>query len=164
MECSTFDNPSIRNQPIEFLCTIGERQPSVFDEEDVLKTFLDLVFKLMIDIDEEIDDEWMNPKAGWKLEDSDEVEDSVLFGKTVVNRLIKALGEDVMLPLLDTIILNTVSNDSDWRFKNAGFMAFSQVGEYLEDVTKVEAMIPIVVENFKHENARVRHASLHCIG
>lgn len=43
-------------------------------------------------------------------------------------------------------------------------MAFSQVGEYIEDVKGIAAMVPQVLEHLKHQNPKVRHAALHCIG
>jgi hypothetical protein len=39
----------------------------------------------------------------------------------------------------------TVSNDTDWRYKNAGIMAFSQVGEYVEDPSKISIMVPVII-------------------
>jgi hypothetical protein len=39
----------------------------------------------------------------------------------------------------------TVSNDTDWRYKNAGIMAFSQVGEYVEDPNKIAIMVPVII-------------------
>ena len=57
-----------------------------------------------------------------------------------------------------------MGNDTDWRHKNAGLMAFSQVGEYIDDVKKISAMMPVVLEHLKHQNPRIRYASLHCIG
>ena len=42
-----------------------------------------------------------------------------------------------MLPLLGTLVQNTMANDSDWRYKNAGMMAFSQVGGYVEEIEKI---------------------------
>jgi len=38
-----------------------------------------------------------------------------------------------------------MSNDSDWRYKNAALMAFSQVGEYIDDIKNIGAMMPLVV-------------------
>lgn len=61
---------------------------------------LDLIFKLMIDIDEDIDESWLKPKEGFKAEEEEEEEDSVHFGKTCVDRLVSAIGEEIMLPLL----------------------------------------------------------------
>lgn len=43
-------------------------------------------------------------------------------------------------------------------------MALSQVGEYLEDTTHIDPMIPIILENLNHQVPKVRFAALHCIG
>lgn len=79
----------------------------------------------MIDIDDEIETSWLKPKEGFRVEEDEEDEDSVAFGKTCVDRLVSSVGEEIMLPLLDQLVQNTLANDTDWRYKNAGLMAFS---------------------------------------
>ena len=50
-----FANNSIRHQPLEFFCTIVERQPSIVKKDEaLLKDLLELIFQLMIDIDADI--------------------------------------------------------------------------------------------------------------
>lgn len=79
----------------------------------------------MIDIDSDIEESWMVPKEGFRVEEEEESEDSVHFGKGTIDKLVSAIGEGVTLPLLSELVLNTVNNESDWRFKHAGLMAFS---------------------------------------
>ena len=43
-------------------------------------------------------------------------------------------------------------------------MAFSQVGEYVDDIDKIRPMIPTVLQHITHPNPKIRYASLHCIG
>jgi len=43
-------------------------------------------------------------------------------------------------------------------------MAFSQVGEYIDDIKNIGNMIPVVLEHLRHSNPKVRYAALHCIG
>ena len=51
-----FANNSIRHQPLEFYCTIVERQPSIVKKDEaLLKDLLEMIFQLMIDIDSDID-------------------------------------------------------------------------------------------------------------
>lgn len=51
-----FANRSIRHQPLEFVVTIIERKPSICKQDiPLLKDILEQIFKLMIDIDEDID-------------------------------------------------------------------------------------------------------------
>ena len=121
-----FANNSIRHQPLEFYTTIVERQPSIMKKDEVLlKNLLETIFQLMIDIDEDIDQSWMTPKEGYVDGGDDEEEDNVAFGKGLVDRLVAGIGDTVMLPLIGTLVTNTIANDEDWRYKNAGIMAFS---------------------------------------
>jgi hypothetical protein len=80
----------------------------------------------MIDIDESIDNSWLRPAEGFKdNNDGEEGEDNVNFGKSCIDKIISAVGDEICLPLLSIIVNNTISNESDWRFKNAALMAFS---------------------------------------
>ena len=117
----------------------------------------------MIDIDEDIDQAWLRPKEGYQL-GNDEEEDSVQFGQTCVDRLLLGIGETIMLPLIFQLVEKTIANDSDWRYKNAGILAFSQVGEYVDELSKIAAMITAVIQHLQHPHPKIRHASLHCIG
>ncbi len=118
----------------------------------------------MIDIDEDIDEDWMKPKEGFRVDEEEEEEDSVAFGKTCVDRLVSSIGDEIMLPLLSTLVQATLANNQDWRYKNAGLMALSQVGEYLDDIQKIAPMVPVIVQHLQHPNPKIRYAALHCIG
>jgi hypothetical protein len=99
----------------------------------------------MIDIDSDIDASWERPKEGFKAEEEEEEDDSVHFGKTCVDRLVSSVGDEIILPLLSNLVMASLSNTVDWRHKNAGLMAFSQVGEYIDEISKIAAMIPTVI-------------------
>jgi len=86
---------------------------------------LDLIFKIMIDIDEDIEDSWLTPPDGYRLQDEDEEQDAVNFGKDCIDRIVGSVGEGKTLPLLGILVQNVMQNDSDWRYKNAGLMALS---------------------------------------
>jgi hypothetical protein len=146
-----YTNNTIRHQPVEFFVTVVERVPNVVKkDEETLRALLDLIFKLMIDIDEDIEESWMRPKEGFRVDEDEEEEDSVSFGKTCVDRLVSSIGDEVMLPLLSTLVQNTLANTTDWRYKNAGLMALSQVGEYLDDINKIAPMIPVIIQHLAH--------------
>ena len=69
-----------------------ERKPSLIKKDEALaKDVLESIFQLMIDIDTDIDADWMRPKEGFAGED--EEEDNVNFGKTAVDRLIGGVGD-----------------------------------------------------------------------
>ena len=119
----------------------------------------------MIDIDEDIEESCMRPKEGFKDDgDGEDGEDNVSFGKTCIDKIISAVGDEICLPLLSMIVNTTIQNDKDWRYKNAGLMAFSQVGEYIENIDNIKDMVPIVINHLQHPNPKIRYAALHCIG
>jgi len=162
---SDYTNNTIRHQPIEFAVTVSERLPNlVKKDQECLKTLLDLIFKLMIDIDEDIDESWMKPKEGFRVDEEEEETDAVHFGMVQVDRLVSCVGEEIMLPLLSQLVQTTLANETDWRYKNAGIMALSQVGEYIDDIQKIAPMIPVIVHHFAHQNPKIRFAALQCIG
>ncbi len=50
--------------------SIADRETTLLTkDQDMLKGLLDLSCKLMIDIDPDIDEDWLNPKPGFKLKD-----------------------------------------------------------------------------------------------
>ena len=100
-----YTNGTIRHQPVEFFVTIVERIPSILkNDQELLKGLLDLVFKLMIDIDEDIEESWLRPKEGFRADEEEQEDDAVHFGKTCVDRLVSSVGEDIILPLLSQLV------------------------------------------------------------
>lgn len=122
-----FANPLVRQQPVEFYVTVVERVPSIVKkDEELLRSMIELIFKLMVDIDENIDEEWLKPKEGFNDSgQADEGEDNVNFGKSSIDKIISAVGEAKCLPLLSSLVEQMMANQSDWRYKNAALMAFS---------------------------------------
>mmetsp|Transcript_1961 Transcript_1961/g.2897 ORF Transcript_1961/g.2897 Transcript_1961/m.2897 type:complete len:525 (+) Transcript_1961:709-2283(+) len=161
-----FTNPSIRQQPVQFYVSIIERVPSIARKDtDMLNSLFQLIFQLMVDIDADIEESWLKPKDGFKdNEEGEEGEDNVNFGKGCIDQLISAVGDEICLPMLSSIVNETMKNDSDWRYKNAGLMAFSQVGEYIDDIQKIGLMVPVVLQHLDHPNPKIRYSALHCLG
>ena len=62
-----FTNTQIRQLPIEFFVTIIERIPNIVKKNtELLKELIELIFRLMIDIDQDIPNSWLKPKEGFK--------------------------------------------------------------------------------------------------
>lgn len=105
----------IRQLPIEFFVTVIERIPTIAKKnEELLKNLIEVIFKLMIDIDSDIPESWMRPKEGFKdKENTDDMdcEDNVDFGKGCIDKIISAVGDTICLPLMSTIVQNTIAND-----------------------------------------------------
>lgn len=155
---------SIRHQPVEFLVSIADRQTSLIkDDDDMMKGLLDLVVKLMIDIDQEVDEDWLNPKPGFKLSEEME-EDSVVFGLECIARIFHSAGEEKVLTPLLSLVENLLKNEEDWRFKNAGLHILSQIGDFVDDLSIIQGTIEQVINHIDHDHPKIKHASLHVVG
>jgi importin-5 len=163
-----FADDLIRQQPLDWVVMIVERCPAVVQKDpDTLKAVFELVFKLMVDIDEDIEQEWTHPKEGFQEETPGEdgtQTDNLHFGKSCIDNLVSAVGDQICLPHLGVIVQTLMANETDWRYKNAALMAFSQIGEYVENIDLIAPMVGQVVEHLRHQNPKVRYAAVHCVG
>lgn len=91
-----FANAQIRQLPIEFFVTVIERIPSIAKKNiELLKSLIEIIFKLMIDIDDSIPESWQKPKEGFidKEEDDLNCDNNVDFGKGCIDKIISAVGD-----------------------------------------------------------------------
>jgi len=71
-------------------------------ERTKLKDTVNMLFHGMINIESEIEEDWMKPAEGFKndAENGECDNDEVHFGMQGVDRLISSIGEKIMLPIL----------------------------------------------------------------
>lgn len=97
-------NTKIKQQPIEFYVTCIERVPAIVKKNiDLLSEIIQLIFQLMIDVDVDIEEDWLKPKEGFRDNENDGEEDNVNFGKSSIDKLISAVGDELTLPILSEI-------------------------------------------------------------
>lgn len=61
-------------ESVESLVSVIERYPEIADNKEVLKSVVELIFKNMLEIDDEIPEEWAKPEEGFNddlIEDDD---------------------------------------------------------------------------------------------
>jgi len=83
-----------------------ERVPSIAKKDtQFLQELIGLVFELMFDIDEDIEESWLRPAEGYRENaDGEDTEDNVNFGKSCVDKIISAIGDSLCLPLLSQAV------------------------------------------------------------
>lgn len=155
----------LKDQAIEVIVTISERYPEFLKKtEGTLKKILEMIFSHMVEIEDEIGEDWANPKDGFN-EDNEEEDDQkiIKFGMNCIDRLIAHVGSKIMLPQVSSCVQSLLAQDG-WKYKNAALMALSQVGEYIEDTADIEPILQEIANHVNHENPRIRYACLHCLG
>lgn len=61
-------------ESVESLVSVIERYPGLASEQNLLKSVVELVFKNMLEIEDEVEEEWMKPAEGFNddlIEDDD---------------------------------------------------------------------------------------------
>ena len=59
-----------------------------------MRQLIETIFRLMVDIEPEIEAEWQKPREGFNdAGQADEGEDNVNFGKSCIDKIISAVGE-----------------------------------------------------------------------
>mgnify|MGYP006128791287 FL=1 len=62
----------------------------------------------MIDVDADIEESWLRPKEGFRDNNDDGDEDNVNFGKSSIDKLISAVGDELALPILSGAVNETL--------------------------------------------------------
>lgn len=119
----------VKRMATEILVDYAEKSPAVFRKnKEALQETIEMVFTHMIDISDDITDEWKAPPPGYNedMEDDEDFE-TTRFGMGAIDRLIYVIGEEELLPILSATIERLLQNN-DWRYKYTAVMALSQIG------------------------------------
>lgn len=168
MMCKTFEKKSIQVLPIEFITTIITRLKTMFTKKmKIVEKVIHLFYKVMIDVDEEIDEDWLYPQDGCKVEEEEFSTDAAHVCSKCIDNIIRTLGSAKILPIVKALILdkrNISEEEQDWRVTRGNLLILSLLGEYIDNIYDVEPLVQTAIKNYYHENVKVRYAAFHVIG
>lgn len=158
------ENSDLKIQVVESLIFIVERYTDLFDEEIIKKQVIELVFKIMLNIEEEISQDWKSPPDGFN-EDLEEDDDQsiIKIAMEFINRIIASVGYKSIIPFLTKYIIEMLQNN-DWKMRNAAILTISQIGEYISDKNEIKNMMEIITTQITSNNPRIRYACCHVLG
>lgn len=162
-----WDKKSIRVMPVELVSTIVCRLKTVFIKKPKICSYVvKVIYDMMVDIDEEVDDEWLNPEDGSKFEEEEFSIDPAHVGAKCIDSIIRELGASKMKPIVEkSITINrNFEKEQPWREIHANLMIFALLGEYIDNIYDAEPLVQTAVRNFFHAHPKVRYAAFHVIG
>nr|CAB3256613.1 importin-5 [Phallusia mammillata] len=161
-DCDLMDN--IRQLTLETIVTLAETAPGlVRKQKQLIPLIVPQMLALMIDLD---DDE--ASLAEWSVTDEAEEDDcdaNTVAGENALDRFACAVGGKTMLPHIMATVPPMLQNP-DWRYRHAGLMALSAVGEgchkFMEEILQqvVDAVLPFLHD----QHPRVRYAACNAVG
>ncbi|XP_065841037.1 importin-5-like isoform X3 [Oscarella lobularis] len=152
---------SWRHLGFEFIVSLTEEVPArVRKHHKYIEPIVQQALAFMVDLDDNLE--------AWSKEESinDEDDDSsAVVGETSLDRLACALGGKAILPHVTPAVSQMLCH-SDWRYRHAGLMALSAVGEGCH--AQMEVLLPQLVDGilpyFSDPHPRVRYACCQAIG
>lgn len=105
MAYKDYEKKTIRIMPVEFISTIVVRLKSAFAKKTkTIAKVVELIYGLMIDIDEDVDEEWLNPQDGCKIEEEEFSVNPAHVGGKCIDSLIRELGQELMMPIVQQVM------------------------------------------------------------
>lgn len=161
------DNLGVKNLALDFIVSLAGRLDEEFKANKALCDALSQkIFKVMVSIDATVEDTWATPPEGFEDVEDQTIEiDYAKQGRKHITRLIEGLGEDFLLPtVLGLIQTALTAGTDDWRVRYAALMAISELGQFIEEDSKISELVAILVQYASHAHPKIRHASFYCIG
>jgi HEAT repeat protein len=158
--CNTVElEDSTRQLGMEFLVALSEKSPGLARKMTLVDQVLPMALQFMLTIED--DPEWENHDE----DDEDEDYSNYDVGEEALDRLAMAVGGKTVLPIANTLIGQFLSHE-DWRYRHAGLMAVSQIGEGCAKQIKgmLGDVIQMVLSNFQDPHPRVKWAAINTIG
>jgi len=143
-EKTDFCDESIRVLGFEILVSIVEKKKDLLSKDlPKTKILIEQNFKYALEIEQEITNEWLFPKAESYLEEEIIEEEKVRTSMSFLERLINIAESKNILPFISECILTLLKNNGGWKYKYIALMAISQISENIEDLTQVEPILDV---------------------
>lgn len=155
----------IKEQGLELIFTIIQNMPSIIKKnKQQIEQIINMIFINMINIEDQIDKDWMRPPEGFNdYLDEDDNFSKTRDGMNNINKIIDAIGKAQILPILSSYIMQMLQQE-DWRYIFSAFMALSQMGEFLDNINEVEPVLKTLERFVTHTNSKVRYSICHALG
>ncbi|CAH3175486.1 unnamed protein product [Porites lobata] len=151
---------SWRHLSLECVVTLAETAPAMLRKcQKHIPIIVPEMLAMMVDLED--DPEW---SVSDDLDDEDAESNSVA-GESSLDRLACGLGGKAVLPHIIVTVPQMLQNQ-DWRYRHAGLMAISAVGEgcYKQMETLLPDIVNTVLPFLADQHPRVRYAACNAVG
>lgn len=163
-EKKDFDDEHVRDLGFEVITSFIETKPSFISKDnDKINVLLESLFKYALGMEPEITEEWATPTTDSYFDEEFIYENEVSASISFIERIIDSLSSETVLPLVSNITARLIENTSDWRYKYIGILSFRNLITHVDDMVTVDSLFPVIFENLRNENAKIRYACLSTI-
>ena len=165
IENKTLEDDALRGVAFEVIVTIIESHPKVISNDlKKLELLINSIYRYAMEMDETIDDDWLTPKS---LSISDEEfipEEKLDEALSLIERIIIGCKSKVVLPIISKIVMELLSHkEESWKYKYIAYISVGKIASYVEEIKQIEQIIPIILDDIKSQNPKIRYGCLYCI-
>jgi HEAT repeat protein len=158
--CNTAElDDNTRQLGMEFLVAVAEKSPGLARKMKLVDQVFPMALNFMLTIED--DEEWETHDD----DNEDEEYSNYDVGEEALDRLAMAVGGKSVLPVANAVMQHFLENP-DWRYRHAGLMAVSQIGEGCarQIAQSLGDVIAMVLAKFQDPHPRVKWAAINTIG
>ena len=165
IEKKDYDEDSIRGVAYEVILGIIDKHPKVISEDEKQLTLLiNSIYRYAMEIEDTIDDDWLTPKSVSLIEEEFIPEEKLDEAVSLIERLILSCKKKTVLPIIYNIIMELLSHTADsWKYKYISYVSVGKIADFVDEIKELEKIIPIILDDAKNENPKIRYACLFCI-
>nr|XP_057906646.1 importin-5 [Doryrhamphus excisus] len=149
-----------RQLALEVIVTLSETAAAMLRKHTTLVAqSVPQMLAMMVDLED--DEDWAMAD---ELED-DDFDSNAVAGESALDRIACGLGDKIILPLIKQHIMQMLHH-SDWKYRHAGLMALSAIGEgcHQQMEATLNDIVELVLMFCADLHPRVRYAACNAIG
>ena len=157
---------NIREIAFEIIVSLIEGIPKLIEgDEEKLKIFVQSLFKYAMELDQSIDEDWLNPNPITFISDEFIPEAKLDEACSLLTRLLEVVDEEKLLKIISQNVIELINHSSDdqWKYKYIAYITVAEIAQYLKDIESIEKLIKMILNDLFNKNIKVQYASLYCI-
>ena len=164
IENKTIDD-NLREISFELLVSLIEGLPKVISKDtEKLNLLVQALFKYSMEMEDDITEEWLTPKAETYMNDEFIPEKKLDESCSLLYRLFDALEEKTLLPIVSKNIAELLSQgNTNWKYKYIAYITIAEIMEFIEDLSSIKQLIDMVLADLNNQNVKVQYSCIYCI-
>ena len=162
---------NLREMCFEIIVTLFEAMPRLItdakDGYEKLENFVTRLFKYAMELDQTIDEDWLNPSKISYISDEFIPEKKLDLATSLLTRLFEVVDEDAdkLLKLTSDNIIQLInhSNDRDWKYKYIAYITVAEIAANIKNLSSIEKLISLIITDLFSPNIKVQYSCLYCI-
>ena len=157
---------NLREIAFEIIVSIIEAIPKILDKDNnKLKIFVQGLFKYAMELDQTIDEDWLNPNKITFISDEFIPERKLDEACSLLTRLFEVVDEEKLLKITSDNIIELINHSSDdqWKYKYIAYITIAEIAGYIKEISTIKNLITMIINDLFNKNIKVQYASLYCI-